>query len=111
MHDILLYLIQQQLVYSQGQHRMAYFYITAAAAVNLQKDRVRKVLITVNASVTGTITISDETGTTGTPVVGIITNPTVGTNYEYWDFKTGVTITPSAISNLTVNVDSSYGAH
>lgn len=88
---------------------MGYFHVTTGSAANLEKNRIRKVLVTVNSALTGTITLSDETGTGGTPVVGIITNPTVGTSYEYWNFKTGVTVTPSATCEITVNTDSSNG--
>lgn len=89
---------------------MAYRHLTAAAAVNIATGRISKVLLTNNIALTGTITISDETGTAGTPVVAIITNPAVGNQYEYWDFQTGVTITPSATCDITVNTASSYGA-
>jgi len=88
---------------------MAYFHITSSGAVNLEKNRIRKVLITVNAALTGTITISDETGTGGTPVIGIITNPTVGTPYTYYNLKTGLTVNPSATCEITVNTDGSNG--
>lgn len=88
---------------------MAYKHITANSAVNISKSAVSKVKVTINAALTGTITISDETGTAGTPVVGIITNPTVGSYYEYWDLQTGLTVTPSATTEITVNVSSTFG--
>lgn len=90
---------------------MAYSHITASGAVNIAKDRIRAMKITVNGALTGTITVSDEVATAGTPVVAVITNPTVGTVYEYWDFKNGVTINPSATCDITCNADSSFGPH
>jgi hypothetical protein len=89
---------------------MAYFHLTASGAVNKLKTAVPKVKVTVNATLTGTITLSDETGTAGTPVVAIITNPTVGSVYEYWDLQTGLTINPSATCEITVNTSSFSGA-
>lgn len=88
---------------------MAYSHITAGSAVNLAQNAINKVIVTVNAALTGTITVSDEKGTTGSPVVGIITNPTVGSRYEYWDFKSGLTITPSTTCEITVNIDGGRG--
>lgn len=90
---------------------MAYVHITASGAVNQATGRLRKVSLQVNAALTGTITISDETGTAGTPVVAVITNPTVGSYYEYWDMKNGLTINPSGTCDITVNMDSSFGPH
>ncbi len=89
---------------------MAYKHLTASGAVNLATNAISKVKITVNAALTGTITTSDETGTSGSPVVGIVTNPTVGSVFEYWDFKNGVTVNPSATCDITVNISTSYGA-
>lgn len=88
---------------------MAYKHITLGSATNLAKNAVSKVKITVNAALTGSITVSDETSTTGSPIVGVITNPTVGTTYEYWDLQNGVTVTPSTTCEITVNMSSTYG--
>lgn len=88
-----------------------YSHITAAAALNVSQGRSRKVLVTVNGTLAGTITVSDETGTTGLPVVAIITNPTVGSSYEYWDIANGVTITPSNTCDITVGVSSGMGGN
>lgn len=88
---------------------MAYLHITTGAAVNVDTGRLRKVQIQVNAALTGTITLSDETGTSGSPVVGIITNPTVGQRYEYWSLKNGLTVTPSTTCEITAMTDSSSG--
>lgn len=88
---------------------MAYVHITSSGAVNQAKGALRKVKVTVNAALTGTITLSDEVATAGTPVIGIITNPTVGTTYEYWDIKNGLTVNPSATCEISLNIDTSYG--
>jgi hypothetical protein len=90
---------------------MAYAHITAGSAANISQGRSRKVIIQVNAALTGTITVSDETGTTGSPVIGIITNPTVGTQYEYWDIKNGVTVTPSTTCEVTCSISSGMGGN
>lgn len=84
-------------------------HLTAAAANNVWPQQAKKVRITVNAALTGTITLSDETGTTGTPVIAIITNPTVGSFFEYWGLQLGVCVTPSALCDITVSVDYSRG--
>lgn len=88
-----------------------YAHLTAASAINVAQGHSRKILLTVNSALTGTITISDETGTTGSPVVAIITNPTVGSQYEYWDIKNGVTVTPSATTDATISVSSGQGGN
>ena len=84
-------------------------HITTGSAINLATSKVRKVHVTVNAALTGTITISDETGTSGSPVIAIITNPTVGTSYDYYDFTKGVCVTPSTTCEISVSVSSSFG--
>lgn len=88
---------------------MAYKHVTSGSAISVS-GACSRVLITVNAALTGTITISDETGTAGSPVVGIITNPTVGSSFEYWDLKNGVCITPNATCEITVSTTGQYGS-
>jgi hypothetical protein len=88
---------------------MAYKHITAGSAISIS-GACSRVLVTVNTALTGTITVSDETGTTGSPVVAVITNPTVGSMYEYWDLKQGVCITPSATCDITVSTTGQYGS-
>jgi len=63
----------------------------------------------VNAALTGNIIVSDESAAspTGSPTVATITNPTVGSRYEYWGFQSGVGITPSTTCDITVSVDTS----
>lgn len=90
---------------------MAYTHITDNTATVCETGRVRKARITVNKGFTGTITVYDAVGSATTPVVGIVTDPTVGVALEYWDFKTGVKVTASTTCDLTVNTDSSYGPH
>ena len=83
-------------------------YITTATTTQVHTGRAKKVLITVNAALTGTITVID--GTAGTTAnVAIITNPTVGTSYEYWSFANGVRVVTSASCNVTVSVDTQHG--
>lgn len=86
---------------------MAKAYIVDTTATNVAGPS-RKVLITVNAALTGTIKVID--GTSGTTAnVATITNPTVGSQYEYWDFTTGVRIIASTTCDITVSTDGSLG--
>lgn len=56
--------------------------------------------ITVNTALTGTITVADINGTQA-----IITNPTVGTEYNYFGFAPGaVTVVNSATADATISV-------
>lgn len=87
---------------------MIYAHLTATGPVTADKvwsGPAKRAIIQVNAALTGNITVSDETATASTPVVAVITNPTVGTKYEYWGFNTGVTVVPSATCDITVSVD------
>lgn len=68
---------------------------------------VRKALIQVNAALTGTITVDDSTTATAGGVA-IITNPTVGSQYEYWGFRTGLHVYPSTTCDITVSADLSF---
>ena len=87
---------------------MAYSLITDNTETQVLSDRCRRVLLQVNAALTGTIKVID--GTSGTTAnVATITNPTVGSSYEYWDFKTGVRIIASGACNITVSADT--GGH
>lgn len=83
-------------------------YITAAATTQVHTGAIRKVRITANAALTGTIKVID--GTSGTTAnVATITNPTVGTSYEYWGLDNGVRIVTSATCDISVSIDGSYG--
>jgi hypothetical protein len=90
---------------------MAYSNVTVSGPANVSTGRSRKVLIQVNKALTGTIVVSDETATAGTPVIGTITNPTVGLQFEYWDMKNGVTVNPSVATDVTVSVSSGMGGN
>ncbi len=88
---------------------MAKTYITTGATTQCFTGAVSKVLIQVNAALTGTITVID--GTSGTTAnVAVITNPTVGGKYEYWDFQSGVRVVTSTTCDICVNTSSSHGA-
>lgn len=92
---------------------MAYAHLTASGATGgqISQGHARKVLIQVNTALTGIITVSDETGTAGTPIIATITNPTVGTQYEYWDIKNGLTVQANANPDITVSVSSGMGSN
>ncbi len=92
---------------------MAYKHLTASGSTgsNVSQGPSRKVILTNNLGVTGVITVSDETGTAGTPVVAIITNPVAGQQYEYWNMKTGLTVQSTVNFDMTANTDSSQGGN
>lgn len=80
---------------------MAYKYITDGTATQVETGYVSRAVVQVNAALTGSIKVIDNTtGTTAN--VATITNPTVGSRYEYWDFKTGVLIIASGACDITV---------
>jgi len=84
-------------------------YITTDAATLVTTGYVSKVLIQVNAALTGTIKVID--GIAGTTAnVATITNPTVGSQYEYWDLKDGLIVIASGVCDISVSTNSSYGA-
>jgi hypothetical protein len=83
-------------------------YIVDATETQVATGRTGKVIVQVNAALTGTIKVID--GTTGnTANVATITNPTVGSVYEYWDFTSGVRIVASGACDITVCADQSRG--
>ncbi len=87
---------------------MAKSYITDNTATNVDTGKIRKAVIQVNAALTGSIKVID--GIDGTTAnVATITNPTVGSRYEYWDFVTGVRVIASGTCDITVNTDGSFG--
>lgn len=84
-------------------------YITTATTTQVYTGRARRTLVTVNTALTGTITVID--GTSGTTAnVAVITNPTVGTQYEYWGIANGVRIVTNATCDITVSVDAGFGS-
>ena len=87
-----------------------YAYITDGTETQVSTGYTRKVLITVNAALTGSIKVIDNT-TGSTANVATITNPAVGDMYEYWDFRAGCRIVASGSCNITVSADSSFGPH
>lgn len=88
---------------------MARSYITTATTTQVADSPAKKVVIQVNAALTGTITVID--GTTGTTAnVAVITNPGVGARFEYFDFTTGVRIVTSASCDVTVSTYAGFGA-
>jgi hypothetical protein len=89
---------------------MSYKHITDNTATVCAGGRISKAEIQVNAALTGSITVYDAIGSDTTPVVAVITNPTVGSQFKYYDFTTGVKVTASGTCDITVNTDSSYGA-
>ena len=83
-------------------------YIVDSTATQVVIGGARKVLLQVNAALTGSIKVIDNTtGTTAN--VATITNPVVGDQYEYWDFTAGVRIIASGACDITVSTDGSYG--
>ena len=92
---------------------MAYAAITASGSTggNVAQGHIRKVLLQFNSAITGAVTISDETGTAGTPLIATITNPTVGSQFEYWDIKNGLTVMSNVNPNITVNTSSGMGGN
>lgn len=86
---------------------MAKAYITTNAETQVAGPS-RKVIVQVNAALTGNIKVIDNiTGSTAN--VATITNPAVGNKFEYWDFTSGVRIVASTTCDITVSTDGSYG--
>ncbi len=84
---------------------MAKSYITDNTATQVVTGPVPKVVIQVNAALTGSIKVIDNTtGTTAN--VATITNPAVGDRYEYYDFSSGVRVIASTTCDITVSVPS-----
>lgn len=85
-----------------------YSYITDNTETQVWTGRARRVVIQANAALTGTIKVID--GTSGTTAnVATITNPTVGSRYEYFDFQSGVRVIASGSCDITVGVSDSFG--
>lgn len=87
---------------------MAKAYIVDSTATQVDTGYISKAIVQVNAALTGSIKVLDNTtGTTAN--VATITNPTVGSRYEYWDFKLGVLIIASGACDITVSTESGRG--
>lgn len=80
---------------------MAKKYITTNAETQVSGP-CKKCFIQVNAALTGSIKVIDNT-TGSTANVATITNPTVGSQYVYYDFETGVRIVASGVCDITVS--------
>lgn len=88
---------------------MAKSYITDNTATQVAGPS-KKAIVQVNAALTGSIKVID--GTSGTTAnVATITNPTVGSRFEYWNFASGVRIIASGACDITVSTDGSYGSN
>lgn len=73
-------------------------YITTGATTTIV-DATNGILITVNAALTGSITVQDA-GTTK----AIITNPLVGNAFRYYGFTGQVKLITSTTCDITVSV-------
>jgi hypothetical protein len=73
-------------------------YMTTNQAYSVGGSGCRGILIQNNAALTGTLTVKD-----GTTTVGVITNPTVGSQYRYYGFTGLPTVTPSTTCDATVS--------
>lgn len=79
-------------------------YITDSTAAQVWTGKVKRVVIQVNAALTGSIKVID--GTSGTTAnVATITNPAVGDYYEYWGFINGARVIASGSCDITVSAD------
>src|SRR6266702_3512919 len=79
---------------------MAYKYITDTTATQVEKGFVKHAIIQVNAALTGSIKVIDNTtGTTAN--VATITNPTVGSIYHYYSLLTGFLVIASTTCDIT----------
>ena len=83
---------------------MIYKYIVDTTATQVYSGPVKKAIIQVNAALTGNIKVIDNiTGTTAN--VATITNPTVGSRYEYWGLQTGLLVIASTTCDITASAD------
>jgi hypothetical protein len=80
---------------------MAYKHITDNTATQVDTGRVKKAIIQVNKALSGTITVYDAIDSDTTPVVAIITDPTVGSKYEYNTLAIGFKVIASATCDIT----------
>ncbi len=91
-----------------------YAHLTASGSTgsNIAQGHIRKAIIQYNNTVSSVVTtVSDETGTAGTPVVATITSPTVGQIYEFWDLKNGLTVQSTLNVDMTVSVSGGQGGN
>lgn len=84
----------------------AYLTATGPVAANvIYAAPAKRAIVQVNAALTGSLTVYDASTTAQTGTAATITNPTVGTRYEYWGFNNGVVVVPSTTCDATVSVD------
>jgi hypothetical protein len=83
---------------------MIYKYITDSTATQVYVGPVKKAIIQVNAALTGSIKVIDNT-TGSTANVATITNPAVGNRYEYWGLTAGLLVIASGNCDITVSAD------
>lgn len=77
-------------------------YIVDTTETQVGTGNHKKVVVQVNAALTGNIKVIDNT-TGSTANVATITNPTVGSRYEYYGFTSGVRIVASTTCDITVS--------
>jgi hypothetical protein len=87
---------------------MAYKHITDNTATVVDSGSIGKAVIQVNAALTGSITIYDAVGSDTSPVVAVITNPTVGSRFVYSGLSTGFKVVASGTCDITVQTTSSF---
>lgn len=85
-------------------------YLTATGATgasnNVFTGPIKKAIIQVNAALTGSIAVYDSNGgTASTSQIANITNPTVGSKYEYWGLSNGLQVVPSTTCDITASAD------
>lgn len=88
---------------------MQFVNITSATTTQVYTGKAKMIIIQVNTTPTGNITIIDGTsGTTSTH--GVVTAPTVGQRIHAYKFLSGVRIVTTGTPDITVYVDTSHGA-
>jgi len=82
--------------------------ITDNTATQVATGAVIKAVIQVNAALIGNIKVIDDTSGT-TANVATITDPTVGTRYEYYNLANGLRVIASTNCNITASAIQSIG--
>lgn len=73
---------------------------TTSGSKTVSADRVRKLLIQVNAALTGNIIV-----TAGGVTIATITNPTVGSQYLFMNPAGPITVNPSTTCDISVSTE------
>ncbi len=79
-------------------------YMTANTAYTIGGVALRGLFIQVNAALTGTLTVKDDSTTKA-----VITNPAVGNQFVYYGFTGVCTVTPSTTCDATASALSVHG--